>query len=308
MGCPKLDELPPPPPGKQGWPWSEAATQLPETMLNGISWPRISIVTASLNQGRFIEETIRSVLLQGYPNLEYIIIDGGSSDNTVEIIRKYAAWLAQWVSEPDEGQSAALAYGFSAATGDILAWINSDDIFNRGAFNIVAEAFRRSHADVVFGNILLIDESAKHVGERRLAPYIRLFCSPGLMYGGFGIYQPAAFWTRRIYDKSGGVDRSFRFCMDNDLLIRFAMNKANFKFVRRFLAAFRAHPGSKTSTLRDVSSEEYRRLTERLPRISRLRRVLSKGCCWGWRLLYHTCHLEFGHLLSRRIGAYKWIP
>jgi len=306
--CPKLDDLPPPPPDRSGWPWSEAITQLQDTMRDGASWPRISIVTASLNQGRFIEETIRSVLLQGYPNLEYIIIDGGSSDNTVEIVKKYAAWLAHWVTEPDQGQSAALAYGFSVATGDILAWINSDDIFTRGAFNIVAGAFRECDADVVFGNIHLIDEFGNHIGERRAAPYVRLFCSPGLMYGGFGIYQPGAFWTRNIYGKSGGLDRSFHFCMDNDLLTRFALNKANFRFVRKFLAAFRIHPTSKTSTLHPVSSEEYLRLTRNLPRISPLRKVLIRSCCWGWRLLYHTCHLEFGYLRSRHVGAYKWIP
>jgi len=251
---------------------------------------------------------MRSVLLQGYPNLEYLVIDGGSSDDTVEILRGYAPWLAHWVSEPDEGQAAALARGFSLATGDILAWINSDDIFMPHALYRVAEAFCRSRADVVFGNILLIDESGRHIGERRVAPWIPLIGAPGLMYGGFGIYQPATFWTRKIYERSGGIDASFRFCMDTDLFVRFAMHGARFKFVRTFLAAFRVHPKSKTSTLRRVSSEEYTRLIQRLPRISRPRRVLIRGCCWAWRLAYHAARLELRHLLGRRVGAYKWIP
>ena len=101
MRCPSLSELPPPPRGKQGWPWTEETPRLPETMPDGQPWPRVSIVTPSYNQGRFIEETIRSVLLQGYPVLEYIIIDGGSTDVAVDIIKKHEQWLTYCVAEPD---------------------------------------------------------------------------------------------------------------------------------------------------------------------------------------------------------------
>src|SRR5688572_28969334 len=108
MRCPMLSDLPAPPPGKTGWPWTEETFQLPEAMPDGKRWPRISIVTPSYNQGQFIEETIRSVLLQCYPNLEYIVIDGGSTDDSVEIIEKYKSWLTYWVSEPDKGQVDAI--------------------------------------------------------------------------------------------------------------------------------------------------------------------------------------------------------
>jgi len=121
MRCPTLSGLPPPPNDRVGWPWTEATPPAGETLPDGRPWPKISIVTPSYNQGQFIEETIRSVLLQGYPNLEYLIIDGGSTDGSVEIIRKYEPWLAYWVSERDGGQSEAINKGFRRATGEIVA-------------------------------------------------------------------------------------------------------------------------------------------------------------------------------------------
>src|SRR4051812_31180515 len=128
MKCPSLAELPPPPPGAAGWPWTEESSGLEEG-----PWPRVSIVTPSYMQGDFLEETIRSVLLQGYPDLEYFIIDGGSTDRSVEIIRRYEPWLAGWVSEKDAGQPAAVNKGWNRASGDILAYINSDDWYYPGA-------------------------------------------------------------------------------------------------------------------------------------------------------------------------------
>ena len=125
MRCPTLYDLPPPPPGKRGWPWIEASVELPDPMPDGQEWPRVSIVTPSYQQGPFIEETIRSVLLQGYPNLEYIVIDGGSTDETVAILRKYEKWIAYWVSEADKGQSEAINKGFAKASGDLFGWPNA---------------------------------------------------------------------------------------------------------------------------------------------------------------------------------------
>lgn len=158
MCCPPLSELPAPPRGKKGWPWTEETPQSPDTMPDGQTWPKISIVTPSFNQGRFIEETIRSVLLQGYPNLEYIIIDGGSTDNSIEIIKKYEKWLAYWVSEPDRGQSHAINKGFEKATGKIYAWLNSDDYFLKDALRNIAMAYHTSpKAGAWCGGCLLVN-------------------------------------------------------------------------------------------------------------------------------------------------------
>jgi len=128
MHSPSLNELPKPPKWKTGWPWTEESKQLPDKLPDGSDWPKISIVTPNYNYGHFIEETIRSVLLQGYPNLDYIIVDGGSTDNSVEIIKKYEPWLTYWVSETDKGQVDAINKGFTKATGEIYAWLNSDDL------------------------------------------------------------------------------------------------------------------------------------------------------------------------------------
>lgn len=131
--APTLGDLPRPPEGKTGWPWTEASDPLPDARPNGDPWPKVSVVTPSYNHGRFIEKTIRSVLLQGYPNLEYIVMDGGSDDETVEILEKYDPWIDDWVSEPDDGQSAAINAGFRRSSGQFGSWINSDDWLCQGA-------------------------------------------------------------------------------------------------------------------------------------------------------------------------------
>src|SRR5262249_39110767 len=128
MHCPSLHELPAPPPGRTGWPWTVASAALPPAMPDGAVWPRVSVGTPSFNQAHFVEATLRSILLQGYPNLEYFVMDGGSTDGSVEIIKKYSPWLTSWVSERDGGQSAAINRGLRLGSGLFTTWINSDDM------------------------------------------------------------------------------------------------------------------------------------------------------------------------------------
>lgn len=243
MRCPTLKELPPPPEGKTGWPWTEESPQLPDTMPDGKPWPKISIVTPNYNYGQFIEETIRSVLLQGYPNLEYIIIDGASTDNSVEIIKKYEKWLAYWVSEPDNGQTQAINKGFRRATGDITTWLNIGDIFLPEAFGSVAkEFFHVKDTSIVVGDAEMIRGERRYIQKRPKVNYktlimiweIRDFMPP----------QPAVFFKRKLLDECGLLDERLQFAMDYDLWLRFSL-KHKFNYLDKLLVAIRILPGTK---------------------------------------------------------------
>jgi hypothetical protein len=158
MDCPTLDQLPPPPPGKTGWPWTEGCHPVSTQIVDDADYPRISIVTPNYNYGNFLEETIRSVLLQGYPNLEYLVIDGGSTDNSVEIIKKYEPWLTYWVSEKDSGQASAVNKGLDLSTGIWFNWLNSDDIFMPNALKMLIDISQiAGHAQWITGARVDID-------------------------------------------------------------------------------------------------------------------------------------------------------
>ncbi len=221
-----------------------------------MNWPRISVVTPSFNQASFLEQTMRSVLDQGYPNLEYIVMDGGSTDGSIDIIRRYEKQLACWVSQRDSGQSDALAKGFQHSTGSIYAYLNSDDLYLPGALHTVARVFLESKADVVYGDTCWIDTRGEKLGERRQTPFV----PAGYLYGGFDLQQPATFWGRSIYEESGGIDPSFSFAFDTELFTRFVLKGARFRHVRKAVASFRIHPASKSSTQFERCESELARL------------------------------------------------
>lgn len=204
--------------------------------------PLVSIVTPSFNQARFLEATIRSVLAQEYPRIEYILIDGGSTDGSVEIIRKYADQLAYWTSEADRGQTDALNKGFARATGQIFAWLNSDDTYEPHAV-AQAVAFLQGNPQVgmVYGDANFIDEKDLVIGRfpARQTDYRKL------RRGYVHIPQQAAFWRADLWRRVGPLDPSFYFAMDYDLWVRLAQ-VAHLAYHPRLWANFRLHGDAKT--------------------------------------------------------------
>jgi carbamoyltransferase len=223
--------------------------------------PRISIVTPSFGQARFIERTLKSVIDQGYPNLEYFVQDGGSKDGTVEILERYAARVTGWASVPDNGQSQAINRAFARTTGEIMAWLNSDDVLFPGALACVADFFaRHPDVDVVYGHRVLINEHDHEIGRWILPAHE----DHVLSWADF-VPQETLFWRRSLWEKIGGsIDESFRFAMDWDLLLRFRDAGARFRRIPAFLGGFRVHAQQKTTAgISDIGFAEMDRLRER---------------------------------------------
>lgn len=237
--------------------------------------PKISIVTPSFNQADFVEATLRSVLRQQYPNLEYIVIDGGSTDGSVDIIRRYSDQLHYWVSEPDIGQSAAINKGFAHATGDILAWINSDDVLYPHTLHLIGTIFARypeiawltglgSNIDAE-GNLL---KTMPPSG--RLSPFIRSGWYHGRLLGF--IRQESTFWRRDLWLRERPLDEARAYGMDFDLWQHFAEH-ADLVTVQYPLAAFREHPSQKTGTI----TPYYREIGVRMPHQARVITVPARA-------------------------------
>jgi glycosyltransferase involved in cell wall biosynthesis len=212
-------------------------------MPGGDPWPKISLVTPSYSQGRFIEETIRSVLLQGYPNLEYIVIDGASTDNSVEIIKKYEKWLTYWVSEPDRGQSHAINKGFEKASGEIYSWLNSDDYLLKDALKNIAMSYRDSPAAGAWcGGCLRANANSKTMSVR-WPNRLDLEGIADFTKNSFG--QPACFFSRKAWEKCGPLEEDMHYGMDFDLWIKIA-EMFRIEKVNNLLAAEHIHSNAKT--------------------------------------------------------------
>lgn len=209
-----------------------------------MSLPKISVVTPSFNQGKFLERTILSVIDQGYPNLEYFIVDGGSTDDSLEIIRKYEYALSWWVSEPDGGQTEAINKGLRRATGDWIAWQNSDDIYYPGVFHDLAYvASSKPTVGIVIGDILLINEHDRKLRDVR---YVRPTYN-SMRAEGMVIANQAAFWRRSIHGEMGLLNKEFRYSFDYEWFLRI-IKKTECLHIPKIWGALRLHGESKTST------------------------------------------------------------
>ncbi len=219
--------------------------------------PRITVITPSFNQGKFLRRTIHSVLDQGYENLQYIVVDGGSTDESVRIIREYEGRLDHWISEPDQGQSDAINKGLSRADGDLVTWINSDDLLMPGSLKTVAAIWARNR------DIALISGSCVRIGPDNEYLFLHVvpkqypwFARRGLVY----IDQPGAFWRRDIFQEPGVIDVTLKTVMDHDLWYRIALSGFPIARTNRCTAAFRLHDTSKTLTIQDIFRKEATQL------------------------------------------------
>jgi len=222
-------------------------------MMTGDGLPVISVVTPSYNQAQFLEAALRSVLDQDYPALEYLVVDGGSNDGSPEIIRRYAARLDWWVSEPDGGQSEAINKGLRRARGEILAWLNSDDCYLPGALQRVAEYFTlHPEVDCLYGDLQVMDPSGQLLFTRKCIPYDYSVA----LYSGCMVPQPAFFFRRRVLERVGYLDESLHYSMDVDFFIRIGRARLVIHALPVALAGFRLQPGSKTITTQRLRQEK----------------------------------------------------
>ncbi|MCI0524583.1 MAG: glycosyltransferase [Acidobacteria bacterium] len=289
-------DLPAAPGGLKEWPWQADGFREPLDQPDVTSLPKISVITPSYNQVRFIEQTIRSVLLQQYPKLEYIIIDGGSADGSVEVIRRYEPWLSYWVSEPDRGQSHAINKGFEKATGQILCWLNSDDYYLPGALLTAG----RMLADGA-NNYALVGHCLKVYPDGR--PAVKLEgCYENRrrllqFWKGYQMHQPAIFWRREVFEKTGWLDEELDQVMDFDYWARISEH-FDFVNVDRTLACCNYYADAKTG-------DDYSRYHSDLKRYSYRYRG-SKLSPEFWRLwLSMLNHFNFQPLKERALRLIK---
>ncbi len=274
----------------------ESAGDTSTNQLN--QYPRISIVIPSYNQGCYLGETLKSLVQQKYPALEIIVVDGGSADNSVEIIKAYEKVIKWWVSEADKGQANAINKGMKHASGEILAWLNSDDCLMPNALFRIAEKFQSSKStDVVYGHRVLINKNGLDVG-RWIMPAHRNFILNYVDY----IPQETMFWRAELWHKIGAyVDESFQFALDWELICRFILAGAKFKLLPVFLGQFRMHALQKTQANIEVDGfKEMEIIREQCRQRYSTNRVLLKVYFYRQRLSIYS------FLLRARLTELFW--
>lgn len=250
---PLPENFPAPPPGKTGWPWTvDAAADdaLRDASGGETDWPRISLVTPSYNQGQYIEETIRSILLQGYPNLEYFIMDGGSTDNAVAIIKKYEPWLAGWVSEKDKGMAHAINKGWARATGEVCGYLNSDDWYFPGALHVMGRTFGSQPSVSWVAGEVHNGWSPKEIVTRHVPhPTSLVEC---LGRKNYGFHQPGMFWRRSLVEKIGPLNETRHYSFCHDFWVRSLLAAYEMHCLPTPITFFRLHRQSQSVTQQHI--------------------------------------------------------
>jgi glycosyltransferase involved in cell wall biosynthesis len=242
-----------------------------------LSLPRITVVTPSFNQDLYLEECIQSVIYQGYPNLEYVIMDGGSTDHSPSIIEKYSSYLSYWQSQKDNGQADAINEGFKRATGEIYGWLNSDDILCKNALWNIAEAFSKErNPGLIYGDSFLIDQYTN---------LLRVLISSDnfehYKYGAANFFQGSVFFTKQAYETVGGLNTSLVYAMEYELFLKI-QKQFDTRYIPTFLACFRCQPDSKSARLQTIARQECRDVFKRVCNID------IDSSEYRWRKLYFS--------------------
>jgi len=220
--------------------------------MNPVRRSAVTVVTPNLNLGSYLSRTMESVLRNLSPGDEYVVIDGGSKDGSVNIIKRYESQLTGWVSEPDRGHADAIAKGFASAKGEILCWINAGDLLLEGALDVARQALSERGVEMIFGDDLYIDE------EDRVIFYSRGYVKDlknAMLFGGWTPLQDACFWRRELYERVGGINAQLKQAVDYDLFLRMAM-RGTARYVPWTFSAFRRHPGQKSISASDAYLQE----------------------------------------------------
>lgn len=262
-------------------------------------YPKLTVITPSYNQGDFLERTILSVLNQNYPNLEYMIIDGGSSDQSVEVIKKYEKHLAYWISEKDKGQVHALNKGLSRATGDWISFQNSDDVYFPGTFEKFGKAASRSpEADMLYGDLFMITPQDKVTELLKTLP----FSMSSQLIEGMQIHNQSLFFRRSLIEKYGDFDESYRFAFDYEFITRYLSNKnVSARRIEGLAGALRVHPDAKSSVIAEVGRTEHQQIQEKYN--FRIRQNVPLKMQYIWcrlrKVLYLLSDLDVNYIAHR---------
>jgi hypothetical protein len=241
---PTPSALPDPPRQCLGWPWISTAPPPPPASPDGTPWPRISVVIPCLNHGQYLEQALRSVILQGYPNLELLVIDGGSTDHTRAVADAYRPWITRFISEKDGGQSAAINRGFSLATGSVFNWLCADDMLCEGSLETVGKAFLDPAVDVFSGACVHLCETDPSSPSTRPPPGNGWTETPYLQ----GVWQPSTFWRKSALGREDAVCTNLHVCMDRELWCYLVSNNATWRWTDSCLSVYRFTGENKSTT------------------------------------------------------------